>query len=127
MMINRLIIIATVIAITSCTKVETTNQGVVIRNKSSKDIVYYAQFEQNTYYDTILSLKTGGYSFPLFEGHIEPEVIFPLHQLKIYSLENEDTVRSRLAPMPLDSTPTGYYDWNIMSYTYIYEITDSIL
>jgi len=127
MMINRLIIIATVIAITSCTKVETTNQGVVIRNKSSKDIVYYAQFEQNTYYDTILSLKTGGYSFPLFEGHIEPEVIFSLHQLKIYSLENEDTVRSRLAPMPLDSTPTGYYDWNIMSYTYIYEITDSIL
>ena len=78
MMINRLIIIATVIAMTSCTKVETTNQGVVIRNKSSKDIVYYAQFEQNTYYDTILSLKTGGYSFPLFEGHIEPEVIFPL-------------------------------------------------
>jgi len=120
-------IIATVIAITSCTKVETTNQGVVIRNKSTKDIVYYAQFEQNTYYDTILSLKTGGYSFPLFEGHIEPEVIFSLHQLKIYSLENEDTVRSRLAPMPLDSTPTGYYDWNIMSYTYIYEITDSIL
>ena len=127
MMINRLIIIATVIAMTSCTKVETTNQGVVIRNKSSKDIVYYAQFEQNTYYDTILSLKTGGYSFPLFEGHIEPEVIFPLHQLKIYSLENQDTVRSRLAPMPLDSIPTGYYDWNIMSYTYIYEITDSIL
>jgi len=126
-MINRLIIIATVIAMTSCTKVETTNQGVVIRNKSSKDIVYYAQFEQNTYYDTILSLKTGGYSFPLFEGHIEPEVIFPLHQLKIYSLENQDTVRSRLAPMPLDSIPTGYYDWNIMSYTYIYEITDSIL
>ena len=45
-----------VIAMTSCTKVETTNQGVVIRNKSTKDIVYYAQFEQNTYYDTILSL-----------------------------------------------------------------------
>ena len=126
-MINRLIIFATVIAMTSCTKVETTNQGVVIRNKSSKDIVYHAQFEQNTYYDTILSLKTGGYSFPLFEGHIDPEVIFPLHHLKIYSLENEDTVRSRLAPMPLDSTPTGYSDWNIMSYTYIYEITDSIL